>query len=49
MLLLLLLLLLKKGYLREELNPHCKLYPRHKNLILCNIHIHTETFYIQAI
>ena len=47
-LLLLLLLLLKKGYRREELNPHCKLYPRYKNLILCNIHIHTETFYIQA-
>ena len=45
---LLLLLLLKKGYRREELNPHCKLYPRYKNLILCNTHTHTETFYIQA-
>ena len=42
------ILLLKKGYRGEELNPHCKLYPRYKNLILCNTHIHTETFNIRA-
>ena len=31
------ILLLKRGYRREELNPHCKLYPRYKYGIISYI------------
>ena len=36
------ILSLKKGYRREKLNPHCKPYPRHKYLTLCNKHNYTH-------